>query len=168
METTDKPISVFLVDDDKMFLSSLAHSLSKKLKSKIKINSFSTGELALKKMSDNPNIIILDYYLNSENKEAMDGLQVLKKIKLEENEAFVIMLSAQDKLEVVADSFKNGAFEYVVKNESFFVRIENLVRNIISSIEIERESNKYSKWNYIIGIILIILILFDLIYYNMR
>ena len=168
MKATDKPISVFLVDDDQMFLTSLTHPLNQKFKSKIEISSFKTGEECLEKLDDHPNVIILDYYLNNEKRDAMNGLEVLKKIKSEESDAMVIMLSAQDKLDVVSESFKHGAFEYVVKNESFFARIENMLKNIISNIEIQRENTKYEKWNYIAGIALIIFLVLDLIYYKIH
>jgi len=168
MKTIDKPISVFLVDDDNMFLSSLSHSLDDKFKSKVEINSFTTGEECLAKLDRKPSIVILDYHLNSENPKAMNGIQVLKKIKSENSKAMVIMLSSQDKLDVVSDSFRNGAFEYVVKNESFYIRIENMVKNIIFNVEIEEENNRYEKWNYIIGISLIALLIFDVIFYRYR
>jgi two-component system, OmpR family, response regulator len=58
-------LSVFLVDDDKMFLTSLAHQLKTMFKSKTKIQAFTTGEECLKHLNENPDIIILDYYLNS-------------------------------------------------------------------------------------------------------
>jgi two-component system OmpR family response regulator len=166
MKTKDKPISIFLVDDDKMFLSLLMHALDEKFKSKIDITTFASGEECLAKLYYNPDIVILDYYLNTENINAMNGLSVLKKIRSEKSEIIVIMLSSQEKLEVAVDLFKKGAFEYIVKNESFFVRTENVVKNIISNIDIEHENNLYEKWNYIVGISLLAILLFDLIYYN--
>ena len=93
MKTIDKPVTIFLVDDDNIFLSTLKHSLSQKFKSRIEVTSFSTGEECLAKLSDCPDIIILDYYLNSEMANAMNGLQILKKIKQENSNALVIMLS---------------------------------------------------------------------------
>lgn len=168
METVDKPISILVVDDDMMFLSSLSNLLSQKFQSKVRVKPFTTGEECLHSINSDADVVILDYYLNTEKKDAMNGVEVLKKIKKEKDDATVIMLSGQDRLEVVSDSFKNGAYEYVVKNESFFARIENMVKNIIDRIDIEREKNKHEKWNYIIALLIIVLFVLDLIYYKMN
>src|ERR1035438_5668428 len=78
-----KNISVFLVDDNKSYLTILVHYLHKHFKSKIQIDSFINGEDCLKEIEKKPTIeiVILDYYLNAKSKNAMNGLEVLKKIK---------------------------------------------------------------------------------------
>ncbi len=165
-----QPISVFLVDDDRMFLSSLKYDLSEKFKSDIRISTFTNGEECLENVKPgSPGIIILDYYLNDDGKpEAMDGLQVLKKIKDISKETTVIMLSAQDKLQVALDAIKNGAYEYVAKSESAFVRMHNVVRNALGSIRSEKETRSYIVWNWIMGIFIVLLVIFDIIYYLTR
>ena len=165
MKTNGNPFIIFLVDDDKLFLSSLMHKLNERFKTEIKIITFTTGEDCLKELYLDPDIIILDHYLNSEYPDAINGIQVLKKIKSENNNATVVMLSSQDKLEVAAESIKYGAFEYVVKTESSFIRTENVVKNILSNKNIEGTQKKYEIWNYIIAFLLLGLIVLDVVYY---
>lgn len=130
------------------------------------MSTFTNGEDCLKKIGDNPDIVVLDYYLNDdENPNAMDGLEVLKKIKETSEDSAVIMLSGQDKLQVAIDSIKNGAYEYVAKSESTFVRIQNVVRNIIANIKESRGNKLYQKWNIIMAVVLIAVLMFDIIYY---
>src|ERR1051326_1906596 len=147
MENTE-PIPVFLVDDDRMFLSSLKYDLGEKFKSDIRITTFTSGEECLEKVKPGmPGIIILDYYLNDDGKpDGMDGLQVLRKIKDISKETTVIMLSAQDKLQIALDAIKNGAYEYVAKSESAFVRMHNVVRNALGAIRSEKETRSYIAW----------------------
>ena len=59
----NKTITIFLVDDNAFYLKNLEITFSKK--PYYNIVTFETGELCLEKMSLKPDIIILDYYLNS-------------------------------------------------------------------------------------------------------
>jgi DNA-binding NtrC family response regulator len=65
-----------------------------------------------------PDIVFLDYYLNSVVKDAMDGLDVLVEIKKILPETDVVMLSGQDKIQVAVEVMKYGAFDYIVKGET--------------------------------------------------
>lgn len=164
--------SVFLVDDDKMFLAALRNTLVQQFGTSLKVSEYATGEECLEHIFqfhpgiDTPDIVILDYYLtDSEHPDAMDGLKVLKEIKSASKDSVVIMLSAQDKLQVAVDSIKNGAYEYVAKSESAFVRIQNTLKNVMENLKSERESNKYYRWNISMAIVIVTIILIDVIWY---
>jgi DNA-binding NtrC family response regulator len=137
---TQNNISVFLVDDNAVFLKTLADSLNERFKSEIQIETFSTGEACLKIIQQNPDtasdIVVLDYHLNTDSKNAMNGIDVLKKIKEINPKIIVIMLSAEDKIKIATDSITYGAYEYVVKSETAFIRTQNILKN-----SIEKELN---------------------------
>ncbi|MGP8215247.1 MAG: response regulator [Bacteroidia bacterium] len=139
MEAKNK-ISVFLVDDNEVFLKTLIFFLNEQFKSEIQIESFSTGEDCLKKIQQNPeaatDIVILDYHLNTESNNAMNGIDILKKIKNINSKIIVVMLSAEDKLKIATDCITNGAYEYVVKSETAFIRTQNILKN-----SLEKEFN---------------------------
>jgi two-component system OmpR family response regulator len=164
METLNKNYSVFLVDDDKMYLTSLKNDLVKKFKN-IKFSTFQNGEECLNKMNDNPDIVILDYFLTNERPNALNGIDVLKKIKTASTNNEVIILSAQDKVEIAAEAIKSGAYEYVAKSESAFIRLSNIIKNATFNLQYVRENKKYVRWNYIIATLLLLFILFNTIYY---
>ncbi len=166
MKTKDS-FSVFLVDDDKMFLSSLKNTLNSEFKSGLEISTFSNGEECLQHINGKPDIIVLDYLLNDDkHPQAMDGMKVLKEIKkVDYRDILVIMLSGQDKLQVAIDSIKNGAYEYVAKSESSFVRIRNIIKNALEGIKSERDNRTYLKWNVALGITIVAILLIDVIYY---
>ncbi len=132
MKTQNK-ISVFLVDDNEMFLKALELSLNEHFKSEIQIKSFYTGEDCLKVIQQNPetavDIVILDYHLNTELKNAKDGLEILKEIKEINSGITIIMLSSEDKVKIAVNSIGCGAYEYVVKSETAFIRIKNSLKN---------------------------------------
>lgn len=130
---TPKKITVFLVDDDLFFLTALEHYLMEEVNS-IKIKTFSTGETALKQMNTNPEIVVLDYQLNSDDPAAKNGVEILKRIKYLTPNTRVLMLSSRDGLDVVSNSIEFGAFDYMIKSTTVFVRIKNMILNIIDSI----------------------------------
>lgn len=133
-------ISVFLIEDNEVFLKALELSLAECFKSEIQIESFANGEDCLNKIEQDPetvaDIVILDYHLNTDSKNAMNGFDVLKKIKKFNSGIIVIMLSAEDKLQIAIDCITYGAYEYVVKSETAIIRIQNILKN-----SLEKEFN---------------------------
>jgi DNA-binding NtrC family response regulator len=158
--------SVFLVDDDKMFLTSLKNTLTRQFGKMLKVSEYATGEECIEHLADSPDIVIMDYYLSDENHpNAMDGLKALMEIKSISKDILVIVISGQDKLQVALDSIKNGAFEYIAKTESAFIRIQNTMKNAIENIRTNKENNNYMKWNVSMGIIIVLIVLLDIVWF---
>jgi len=126
MATTDKRY-MFLIDDEPIQNEMLKDYLNERYLYEIKI--FDNGEDAMEQMYLKPEIIVLDYHLSAHRPDAQNGVDVLKSIKDKYPETQVIMLSGQDKIDVAVDTMRYGAFDYVVKGESAFSRIENIINN---------------------------------------
>ena len=124
------PYLIFLVEDNKLYLKTLRNYLNEHLKFNVQIHLFSNGEACLKELDLNPGIIILDYFLNGKTKEAKNGIEILKAIKITHHEIAVLMLSTQDNMQVATDTMKYGAFDYISKTENAFIRIQNAINNI--------------------------------------
>lgn len=156
-----KVVKVFLVDDDMLFLESIRHFLSEQ-KFDADIQTFSTGEECVEHLPEKPDIIVLDYYLSAgAGQKSLNGMEVLKKIKATYPEIRVIILSAQDNIEVAMDTMKHGAYDYVSKSESALVKIRNIVSNYANNRKTAQELNKklsyYKKINIVIIVIIVIL-----------
>jgi PleD family two-component response regulator len=154
-KSTTKEIIVFIVDDDLLYLNALEHSILEKLP-EVKIKVFQTGEACLQQLKLKPDVIILDYFLDSKVSYAWNGLTILKQIKQINPKTKVIMLSSQDSLDVAVRCIDNGSFDYVSKSESAFVKINNMLMNIIQDIN---ATDKGMKPYQVIGIIVIIILL---------
>jgi two-component system OmpR family response regulator len=169
MMSNTELISVYLVDDDIMFLKSLEHHLLHRLKSFVQIKSFPTGEEFINSLGEKPDIVILDYVLGGTN-ENMNGMDILRKVRESSPGTEVIMLSAQDQLEVAIQTIKHGAYDYVVKNENAFLKTQNLIRNAITSITLKRQVKTYNFWIKVIlsviALILVTAITIELVYKN--
>jgi len=141
--TNENKIKIFLVDDDALFLKLLEHEFLKH--GDFTIDAFATGELCLQHLAQNPDIIILDYHLDGMDKNAMNGIATLDKIKAFNSDIQVIMLSSQDKIEVAIECMHHRAFDYVVKSETAFMRLQKIITSIFSYKKIEKELNWYME-----------------------
>jgi DNA-binding NtrC family response regulator len=139
----EKKILLFLVDDDALFLKSLEIEFAQNTEYDIK--TFATGELCLENISQNPDAIILDYYLNSVDKKAIDGLETLDKIKAANPRIPVIILSSQDKIEVAVNCMKHQALDYFVKSETAFIRLQKAIITILHYQKTEKTLSWYME-----------------------
>ncbi len=142
MNKKDK-ILIFLVDDDALFLKSLAIEFSQF--EDFEIQTFPTGELCIKNLTENPAVIILDYHLNGVDLNAIDGIETLDAIKLFNALIPVIMLSSQDKIDVAINCMHHRAFDYVVKSETAFIRLQQIIENIFHYQKIEKQLGWYME-----------------------
>lgn len=119
--------TIFIVDDEPLLIEMLSDYL-KGRNSDINIKSFLTGEECLEHVSERPDVIILDYYLNSKEKNAANGIDILRGIKSQDKSIPVIMLSSQGKYGTAAKTIMYGAVHYVPKGQDAFEDIYELIK----------------------------------------
>ncbi|TDE53405.1 response regulator [Flavobacterium sp. GT3P67] len=141
MTKNENKIKIFLVDDDALFLKSLEIEFLEN--SDFTVETYSTGELCIDNISNNPDVVILDYQLDGIVENAMNGIETLDKIKAFNPEIPVVMLSSQDKIEVAINCMHHKAFDYVVKSETAFVRLQKIITTIFKYQKIEKELSWY-------------------------
>ena len=136
-------IKLFLVDDDAVFLKSLQLEFLEH--ADFNVETYATGELCVAGLQHNPDVIILDYHLDGIDKTAMNGMDTLDKIKAFNPDIPVVMLSAQDKIDVAINCMHHRAFDYVVKSETAFVRLQKIITTIFRYKKMEKELNWYME-----------------------
>lgn len=139
----DNKIRLFLVDDDALFLKSLEIDFLDH--ADFIIETYETGELCMDNLSHNPDVIILDYFLDGIDKFAMNGIETLDKIKAFNPDIPVVMLSSQDKIDVAISCMHHRAFDYVVKSETAFVRLQKIITTVFHYKKMEKELNWYME-----------------------
>ena len=142
MKTKNK-IKIFLVDDDALFLKSLEIEFLRH--ADFAIEAYKTGELCVENLSHNPDVIILDYHLDGIDKNAMNGIETLDKIKAYNMGITVLMLSSQDKIEVAINCMHHKAFDYIIKSETAFMRLQKTIVTIFQYKKMEKELNWYME-----------------------
>lgn len=139
----ENKIKLFLVDDDALFLKSLEIEFLQH--ADFAIETYTTGEHCIENLSHKPDVIILDYYLDGVDKNAMNGIETLDKIKEFNPNIPVIMLSSQDKIDIAINCMHHKAIDYVMKSETAFVRLQKIISDIFSYKKIEKELNWYME-----------------------
>ena len=141
MKDNSNKIKLFLVDDDAVFLK--LSEIEFLENADFSIETYATGELCVANLDNKPDVIVLDYHLDGITKDAMNGIETLDKIKRYDSDIPVIMLSSQDKIEVAIDCMHHRATDYVVKSETAFLRLKQVITHIFSYKKMEKELNWY-------------------------
>jgi len=145
-------IKIFVVEDNEWYNRLLVHHLN--MNPDFEVRSFFSGKEMMNNLHESPDVITLDYRLPD-----MKGSELLKKIKDYNDSVEVIVISEQDDIQVAVDLLKEGAFDYLVKNEEIQTRLHNAIGKIRKSaglkqriLDLEHEvTTKYGFENTIIG-----------------
>ena len=136
-------IKVFVVDDDAIYLKLVEIEFLQY--PDFKLETYSTGEICIENLSHAPDLIILDYHLDGIDKDAMNGIQTLDAIKAINPGIPVVMLSAQDQIEVAINCMHHNAFDYIVKNETAFIRLQKVIATILDTQKLEKSLEWYME-----------------------
>lgn len=129
---SDKNMTIFLVDDDIKTLIMLKNHLERKIEGvKLNVNVFAYGENCLDKLDLKPDIVVLDYYLDNIRENAKTGSEILKAIKISSPNTKVVMMSGQEDMEIALETIRDGAYDYIIKNEKAMQRLELVVNKIL-------------------------------------
>jgi two-component system, OmpR family, response regulator len=139
----NEKIKLFLVDDDAVFLKLLEIEFLEN--ADFDIETYPTGELCMENISHQPDIIVLDYYLDGIERNAITGIETLDQVKVFNPNIPVIMLSSQDKIDVAIDCMHHKAFDYVVKSETAFMRLKKTITTIIETQKLEKQLDWYME-----------------------
>lgn len=130
-------IEISIVDDDSFYSERLIRYLGNIIKTNqfedynFEFISYPTGEEFIENSNNKTDILILDYYLDSLNENAQNGLNILKQIKKFNEKTVIIILSSQKEIVTTAELLQNGASYYVVKNNNSFMRIGDLFQKAV-------------------------------------
>ena len=102
---------IFVVDDDPTFNKLMYSFLISQNVGTIK--SFLSGKDCLQKIHEQPDIILLDYTMPGKN-----GLEMMQEIKKLSPKTGCIFLSGQNDVNVGVEAIKEGAFDYIVKDDN--------------------------------------------------
>jgi two-component system OmpR family response regulator len=116
---------IFFVDDDKMMLNLMEYTF--KCREGFEVKSYFSGEECIRNLNLKPELIVLDYYLGSDEENTMTGLDTLQKINMLNSDIPVIILSREKDHDTIEEFIKKGAMKYVIKDDYF---IDTLIDTI--------------------------------------
>lgn len=141
-----------MVEDNEWYNKLLVYTLS--LNPDYEVKSFFNARDFLDHLGKSPDIVTLDYRLPD-----LSGLEVLKRIRQENNEVQVILISEQDDIDLVVTLLKMGAYDYITKSDDIKERLLNTVQNLTRDLSLKKEittlrkevQKKYSFRQVILG-----------------
>jgi len=115
--------SIFLVDDDIMSLTLYGQFL--KNIGYEDVHLFNSGTDCIEHLSMHPQIIFLDYSM-----EDMNGIDVLKKVRLFDPSIIVVFISGNESPEIAEDAKKHGAVDFIVKSSINRERMKSVMEDL--------------------------------------
>jgi two-component system, OmpR family, response regulator len=123
---------IFVVDDDP-FINML---VVKRFTSEgYRLEAFEYGEDCLKSLGKDPDLIILDYFFVNNEREVMNGMEVFGKIRELKPDMPVIMLSGQDKGEIVLELARKGIDDYIIKDNNLIDNLHIAIKELFDRKE---------------------------------
>lgn len=123
---------IFIIDDDEIYRNVIKASLEQN--DLYDITVFDNGEDFFKNIHLAPDVVIIDY-----NLPGMSGLEILKKIKEHDQDIGTVVLSGQDKVEVVVEAYNSGADNYIIKNEKVAFELNHCLKNLSRKANLQKE-----------------------------
>lgn len=154
----DKDITIFIVDDNKVYLSLLKNSLKRK---NFSVFAFTTGEECINYLDLKPELIILDYHLDGVNPYAMKGDKISEIIKEKLPDTEIILISSDKKFKFISSI--NFSKRLIFKDE---LVLPKLIENVNSVIELTKDKNNSRSLSntYLNTIFILIIIATALLY----
>jgi len=134
----EKPVRIFVVEDNEWYNKLLVYTLS--LNPDYEVTSFLNARDFLAKLDEAPDIVTLDYRLPD-----LSGLEVLKRIRQENENIRVILISEQEDIALVVTLLKMGAYDYIIKSNDIKERLLNTIQNLTSDIHLKKEISTLRK-----------------------
>ena len=135
---TERPVKIFVVEDNEWYNKLLVYTLS--LNPDYEVRSFFNGHDFLNCLNESPDIVTLDYRLPD-----LSGLDVLKRIRQENEDVQVILISEQEDIDLVVTLLKMGAYDYITKSNDIKERLLNTIQNLIKDLSLKNEISTLKK-----------------------
>jgi DNA-binding NarL/FixJ family response regulator len=127
---TEKTGVIFIVEDNPAYAKTLEVFVKTFAQAK-EVKLFPVGETCLMELHKNPDVIIIDYFLDTKYYDAETGLEIIKKIRAQKPEMNIIVLSSQEDINVVLEAVKTYECSYIKKDEQAFDRLEDILRDVL-------------------------------------
>jgi DNA-binding NtrC family response regulator len=102
-----KKYKIFIVDDQENVRKLISHWIDQEI---YEINEFEDGYTFLEALENKPDAVCLDIMM-----PGMDGIEVLKQVRIKDPDLPVIMVTAAESLDTAVEAMKQGAYDFITK-----------------------------------------------------
>jgi len=124
---------IFVIEDDLIFGKVIQRTLEAESPN-YEVQVFPSGQAFLDNLHLNPDIVSIDYSLPD-----MNGLDILQRVKQYNQDISTVILSGQEKVEVVVEAYNNGAQQYIIKDENALVQLNRVIKNLSGTVGLRKE-----------------------------
>ncbi len=125
---------IFIAEDDVWYSEILRYHLE--LNPEYEVKTFDSGKKLIKALHEKPDVVTLDYSLPDTN-----GKKLLSFLKKESPETQVVIISGQDDISTAVQLLKDGAYDYLVKDDDTKDRIWQTILHIRENASLKNEIN---------------------------
>jgi DNA-binding NarL/FixJ family response regulator len=146
MQNANNPL-IFVLLTDQLYREKVVNYL--KVYKFTNVETYLTGEEVLKNMSKNPDIVIQDYIL-----EEMTEIELMTKAKKILPNVEFIFLSDKDNIDTAINCMKNGACDYIVKDEMALHKMAAKIQKINTASLLATKNSRFK-----LGVVLFFIVL---------
>ncbi len=132
MKNTKK---IVIIDDDRLYLEVLKNDLY--TLENVEINTYNSAEEYFNIDREQPDLVILDYYLDSLNENYISGYQALKKFKEQKDSPNVILISGNFNEDLLTglyyENYNRKSIDFIDKDFSNSKRLVNKAKTFLNS-----------------------------------
>lgn len=129
-QKTNKTGIVYVVEDNALYAKTLSSHIQAQFPEIKEVKVFPVGETCLMALNRNPDLVIIDYFLDSTYFDAQTGLETIKEMRKEKPDLNIIVLSSQTDMDVVLEIVQTYHCTYSKKDDEAFDRITEVIREI--------------------------------------
>lgn len=129
---------IFVLEDDQWYSQFLHYHLS--LNPDHEVVVFNNADEFVKNLTELPDIVTLDYYL-----PGYAGEIILTKILEISPKTYTLIISGQEDISKAVNMIKQGAYDYIVKNDETKDRLWSTVEKIKHNISLKQEIEELRK-----------------------
>ena len=160
---SSKEYNVLVVEDSSTYRMLLVNHLDveREFTGRIKytIKSFRNAEECLENIATPPDVLVVDHHLNPNHGQAMNGLDLVKRIKNLYPSCSAVVVSCQKDLRVLRRFMQAGVNKYILKSDV-------APRHLRTTVHALLKQKQRLKKRKNIGVMLGIIVLISLIIFN--
>lgn len=121
---------IFIIEDNPAYSKTLEGYIKSHFPEVNDIKKFPVGETCISELNLNPDLIIIDYFLDTRYPDAASGLEIVKEIRALKPQMNIVVLSAQKEIDVVVEAIQTLHCSYIKKDDHAFERLAEIIREI--------------------------------------
>jgi DNA-binding NtrC family response regulator len=103
----------------------------------LEIRTFPNGQSMLDRLHESPTIAIVDLILPD-----MNGMDLIKKIKAQNENIKIVVVSAQRSIDVIAELQAQGIYNYLIKSEACLSYLHDVIADLLIIIKYKNQEVK--------------------------